>query len=54
MARYKHIDMLARHRENDALPVEPGLAEKDVRQIERLEREGGRKTLSRHETRRVT
>jgi hypothetical protein len=41
MARYKHIDMLARHRENDALPVEPGLAEKDVRQIERLEREGG-------------
>jgi hypothetical protein len=31
--------MLARHRENDALAVEPTLAEKDVRQIERLDRE---------------
>ena len=28
--------MLARHRENDALAVEPALAEKEVRQIERL------------------
>jgi transposase len=31
--------MLARHRENDALPVEPDLAEKDARQRERLIRE---------------
>jgi hypothetical protein len=31
--------MLARHRENDALPFEPDLAEKDARQIERLTRE---------------
>ncbi|OHC07557.1 MAG: transposase [Planctomycetes bacterium RIFOXYD2_FULL_41_16] len=31
--------MLARHRENDALTVEPTLAEKDTRQVERLERE---------------
>lgn len=28
--------MLARHRENDALPVEPDLAAKEARQIERL------------------
>jgi len=28
--------MLARHRENDAMAVEPALAEKEVRQIERL------------------
>jgi transposase len=31
--------MLARHRENDALPVEPDLAAKEIRQINRLERE---------------
>ena len=31
--------MLARHRENDALPVEPDLAAKEARQIERLTRE---------------
>jgi hypothetical protein len=31
--------MLARHRENDALPVEPALAEKEARQIDRLTRE---------------
>jgi transposase len=31
--------MLARHRENDALPVEPALAEKEARSIERLTRE---------------
>ena len=31
--------MLARHRVNDALPVEPDLAAKDARQIDRLERE---------------
>ena len=31
--------ILARHRENDALPVEPDLAEKEARQIERLTRE---------------
>jgi transposase len=42
--------MLARHRENDALPVEPGLAEKDARQIERLEREAAqlRQWLTEH------
>ncbi len=42
--------MLARHRENDALPVEPGLAEKDARQIERLDREAAqlRQWLSDH------
>jgi len=28
--------MLARHRENDTLPVEPDLAEKEARQVERL------------------
>ena len=31
--------MLARHRENDALPVEPDLAEKEARGIERLTKE---------------
>jgi transposase len=31
--------MLARHRENDILPVEPALAEKEARSIERLTRE---------------
>ena len=31
--------MLARHRENDSLPVEPGLSEKETRQRERLTRE---------------
>ena len=31
--------MLARHRENDALPVEPDLAEKETRSIERLTKE---------------
>ena len=31
--------MLARHRENDMLPVEPDLAEKESRQVERLTRE---------------
>jgi transposase len=31
--------MLVRHRENDALAVEPTLAEKDTRQVERLNRE---------------
>lgn len=31
--------MLARHRENDSLPVEPGLGEKETRQRERLTRE---------------
>jgi transposase len=42
--------MLARHRENDALPAEPGLAEKDARQIERLEREAAqlRQWLTEH------
>jgi len=34
--------MLARHRENDALPVEPDLAQKETRQIERLTRESTR------------
>ena len=42
--------MLARHRENDALAVEPTLAAKDVRQIERLDREAAqmRQWLSDH------
>jgi hypothetical protein len=42
--------MLARHRENDALPAEPGLAEKDARQIERLDREAAqlRQWLTEH------
>lgn len=42
--------MLARHRENDALSVEPTLAEKEARQIERLEREAAqmRQWLSEH------
>jgi len=42
--------MLARHRENDALPFEPDLAEKDARQIERLDREAAqmRQWLSEH------
>ncbi|MCE9642195.1 MAG: transposase, partial [Betaproteobacteria bacterium] len=42
--------MLARHRENDALAVEPTLAEKDARQIERLNREAVqmRQWLSEH------
>ena len=31
--------MLARHRENDALPVEPDLVQKEARQFERLTRE---------------
>lgn len=34
--------MLARHRENDALPVEPDLAAKEVRHIERLTTEAAR------------
>ncbi len=34
--------MLARHRENDALPVEPVLAEKEARSIERLTRESAK------------
>jgi transposase len=34
--------MLARHRENDALPVEPALAEKETRSIERLTRESAK------------
>lgn len=34
--------MLARHRENDALPVEPALAEKEARSIERLTRESAK------------
>jgi transposase len=42
--------MLARHRENDALAVEPTLAEKDARQVERLDREAAqiRQWLSDH------
>ncbi len=42
--------MLARHRANDALPVEPDLAAKDARQIERLDREAAqmRQWLSEH------
>jgi len=32
-------DMLTRHRENDALPVEPDLAAKDTQRIERLQKE---------------
>ncbi len=42
--------MLARHRENDALAVEPTLAAKEARQIERLEREAAqmRQWLSEH------
>ena len=32
-------DMLARHRENDALPVEPDLAEKEARTLARLTKE---------------
>ncbi|MGE5166830.1 MAG: IS1182 family transposase [Sphingobacteriales bacterium] len=31
--------MLARHRENDALPVEPGIEAKDARRVERLQRD---------------
>jgi transposase len=34
--------MLARHRENDMLPVEPDLAEKESRQVERLDREAAK------------
>ncbi len=34
--------ILARHRENDALPVEPDLAEKEARSIDRLTREAAR------------
>jgi len=43
-------NMLARHRENDALAVEPTLAEKEVRQIERLNQEAAqmRQWLSEH------
>jgi hypothetical protein len=42
--------MLARHRENDALPVEPDLAEKEARSLERLTREAAqmRQWLSDH------
>ena len=42
--------MLARHRENDTLPVEPDLAEKSVRRIERLNQEAAqlRHWLSEH------
>jgi len=42
--------MLARHRENDALPIEPDLAEKEARQKERLTREAAqmRQWLSEH------
>jgi transposase len=42
--------MLARHRENDALPVEPDLAEKEARSIERLTREAAqlRQWLTEH------
>ena len=42
--------MLARHRENDALAIEPTLATKEARQIERLEREAAqmRQWLSEH------
>jgi len=42
--------MLARHRENDMLPVEPDLAEKETRQIERLTTEAAqiRQWLSDH------
>ncbi len=42
--------MLARHRENDALPVEPGLAEKEARSLARLTREAAqmRQWLSDH------
>ncbi|MCF8151275.1 MAG: transposase [Sulfuritalea sp.] len=42
--------MLARHRANDALPIEADLAEKDARQIERLKREAAqvRQWLSDH------
>jgi transposase len=42
--------MLARHRENDALPVEPDLAAKEARQIERLDREAAqmRQWLTEH------
>jgi transposase len=42
--------MLARHRENDALPVEPDLAEKAARSLERLTREAAqmRQWLSDH------
>jgi len=42
--------MLARHRENDALPVEPDLAAKEARSIERLTREAAqmRQWLTEH------
>ncbi len=42
--------MLARHRANDALPVEPALAEKEARTLERLTREAAqlRQWLSDH------
>jgi transposase len=42
--------MLARHRENDALPVEPDLAAKEARQIDRLTREAAqmRQWLTEH------
>ena len=42
--------MLARHRANDTLPVEPDLAAKELRQIDRLERETAqlRQWLSEH------
>lgn len=42
--------MLARHRENDALPIEPDLAEKEARQKARLTREAAqmRQWLSAH------
>jgi transposase len=42
--------MLARHRENDALPVEPALAEKAARQIDRLTKEAAqmRQWLTEH------
>ena len=42
--------MLARHRENDILPVEPALAEREARSIERLTREAAqlREWLTEH------
>ena len=42
--------MLARHRENDTLPVEPALVEKSTRRIERLNKEAAqlRHWLSEH------
>ena len=45
--------MLARHRENDALPTEPGLAQKEAQRIERLQQEASqlRQWLSTHSDR---